>query len=130
MGVRFASTGTIPLSVRSWADSSTVTVADPFRAFGFVTEARAGGEKGMSATYRHLYEIAAEGSGSRITYTLTQLAIARPMLRVALPGVREMTWSLAIPMFAGRGVRNLAALAEERSGTRSGTEVMAPPRAL
>jgi hypothetical protein len=39
----------------------------------------------MSARYRHRYEISPEAGGSRVTYTLTQVTISNPMLRLALP---------------------------------------------
>ena len=48
-----------------------------------------------------------------MTYSLTQLSITNPMLRWALPGLGRMTW-LMTPTYAGRGLRNLLALAEER----------------
>lgn len=111
-GTRFSSTGTIPMSSRRFADLSTVTVAEAPRRFAFTTEARAGS---MTATYGHDYEIEPEASGSRVTYTLSQLAIANPTLRMALPVVRQMTWRVAVPMFAGRGLRNLVTMAEERT---------------
>ena len=114
-GTTFTSTGTIPMSARRWKDRSTVTVADRPRRFEFTTEARAGDGRAMTATYSHRYEISAEGSGSRVVYTLTQLAIANPMLRMALPGIRQLTWRMAIPMFAGRGFRGLLALAADRA---------------
>jgi hypothetical protein len=78
----------------------------------------------MTARYRHRYEISPEAAGSRVTYTLTQLAIADPMLRLALPGIRRLTWGLAIPMLASRGLRNLLAVTEERAVP---TEVTRPP---
>ena len=112
VGTAFSSTGAIPMSARRWEDRSTVTVADPARTFEFTTEGDAGG---MTARYRHRYEISPEAAGSRVTYTLTQLAIANPMLRLALPGIRQLTWRLAIPLLAGRGLRNLLALTEERA---------------
>lgn len=104
------------MSSRRFADRSTVTVAEPSRKFGFTTEARA---SSMTATYSHLYEIEPEGRGVRVTYTLAQLAIANPTLRMGLPGLREMTWKVAVPMFAGRGIRNLLNLAEERENSKS-----------
>jgi hypothetical protein len=120
-GTIFTSTGTIPMSARRWSDRSTVTIADRPRTFEFTTDARAGEGRAMTARYSHRYEIAAEGSGSRVTYTLTQLAVTDPMLRMALPGIRWMTWRVAIPMFAGRGFRSLLALAERSvpSSTRA-----------
>ena len=110
-GATFSSTGTIPMSGRRWQDRSTVTVAERPSAFELVTEGRAGA---MRARYLHSYRITPDGGGCRVTYTLTQLDLVNPMLRLALPGVREMTWRFAIPMFAGRGFRNLLAAAEAR----------------
>jgi uncharacterized protein YndB with AHSA1/START domain len=112
VGTTFTSTGVIPMSRRRWSDRSTVTAADRPVNFEMTTQARAGERRAMSAVYRHRYEISPEASGSRVTYTLTQLAIANPMLRWALPGMRRMTW-LMTPMYAGRGLRNLLALAEQ-----------------
>ncbi len=86
VGSKFSSTGTIPMSARRWQDRSTVTIADRARTFEFTTEAKAGERRAMTACYRHRYEISAAGSGSRLTYTLTQLAIANPMLRMAESG--------------------------------------------
>ena len=56
-----------------------------------------------------------------MTYTLTQQEIANPMLRLALPGVRRLTWRVAIPIFAGRGFRSLLTAAEARASQRTGT---------
>ncbi|MGH7876582.1 MAG: SRPBCC family protein, partial [Candidatus Dormibacteraceae bacterium] len=114
VGTVFHTSGTIPMSARQWSDRSTVTVADRPRTFEFVTEATAG-DNGMTARNEHRYEIRAAGSGSRITYTFAQLAAARPMLRLVLPVMGWMTWRFAIPMFVRRTLRNLAAVAEERS---------------
>jgi hypothetical protein len=107
-GTRFESTGSIPMSGSRWRDQSVVTEATRASTFEFVTEARAGS---TAACYRHRYEIAASGSGSRVTYTMTQESIERPMWRLGLPVVRAMSWRFAIPMFAGRGFRNLLAAA-------------------
>jgi hypothetical protein len=120
VGTAFSSTGTIPMSSRRWEDHSTVTVADRARAFEFTTEAKAGERQAMTARYRHRYEITPEAGGSRVTYTLTQLAIANPMLRMALPGLRQLTWRMAIPMLASRGLRNLVTFAEERAAPAEG----------
>jgi len=113
VGTTFTSTGVIPMSRRSWSDRSTVTAADRPTRFEITTQARAGARDAMTALYRHRYEISPAAGGSRVTYTLTQLSIANPMLRWALPGMRRMTW-LMTPMYSGRGLRNLLALAEER----------------
>ncbi|TMB44023.1 MAG: SRPBCC family protein [Chloroflexi bacterium] len=113
VGTTFSSTGVIPMSGRRWSDRSTVTAADRPLNFEITTQARAGERRAMTAVYRHSYEISPAAGGSRVTYTMTQLSITNPMLRWALPGMGRMTW-LMTPMYAGRGLRNLLALAEER----------------
>jgi len=109
-GTRFSSTGTIPTSAHRWHDESAVTEATRATVFEFLTDAHAGS---TVARYRHRYEIAPSGAGSRVTYTMTQERIERPMWRLGMPGVRTMTWRFAIPMFAGRGFRNLLAAASK-----------------
>jgi hypothetical protein len=116
VGTRFSSTGAVPMSRRHWSDRSMVTVADRPQKFEFTTQARAGERNAMTAGYRHAYEISPEAGGSRVTYRMTQLSITNPMLRLG-PAMSRMTW-LMIPMFAGRGLRNLLALAE-RSKSRT-----------
>ncbi len=111
VGTSFSSTGAIPMSRRHWSDRSTVTVADRPQKFEFTTQARAGERNAMTAVYRHAYEISPDAGGSRVTYRMTQLSITNPILRLG-PGMSRMTW-LMIPMFAGRGLRNLLALAEQ-----------------
>jgi hypothetical protein len=103
-GTVFTTTGSIPMTAKRWEDRSTVTVAARPETFEFVTEARAGA---MTARYMHRYDIAPAQGGSTVTYTMTQEQIARPFLRLGLPVVRQMMWSVGIPMFAGRGFRNL-----------------------
>jgi hypothetical protein len=113
VGTVFATTGTIPMSVRRWEDRSTVTAAVRPSTFEFVTEGQVGrGGNAMIARYRHRYDIASVQGGSTITYTMIQEQIANPFLRLAIPVIRQMMWSVGIPMFAGRGFRNLLADAE------------------
>ena len=115
-GTSFTSTGAIPMSVRTWSDRSTVTIAERPDTFEFVTHATARRtRRSMEATYRHRYEITAAPRGSQVSYTLTQLEASHPFLRMALPVVRAMTWRVGIPFFAGRGFRRLLATAERRA---------------
>ncbi len=115
-GSIFSSTGSIPMSGRRWHDRSTVTVAERPSRFEFRTEASAGEEDSATvATYTHRYDIEPTPGGCRVTYRFTQETIARPMLRLALPGIRDVMWRVGIPMFAGRGFRNLLAVAEVRA---------------
>jgi hypothetical protein len=113
VGTIFATTGAIPMARKRWEDRSTVTVADRSSTFEFVTEGRVGsGPTAMVARYAHRYEIAPVEGGSRVTYAMTQMQIANPALRLGLPVVRDLSWRVMIPMFAGRGFRNLLADAE------------------
>ncbi|MFN2569868.1 MAG: SRPBCC family protein [Candidatus Dormibacteria bacterium] len=108
VGTVFASTGAMPMARKRWEDRSTVTVAARPSTFQFVTAGRAGSSStSMVAQYTHRYEVAPAGGGSIVTYTMTEEHIANPFLRMALPVIRQLTWRLAIPMFAGRGLRNL-----------------------
>ena len=116
VGTAFSSTGAIPMSARRWQDRSIATVATRPTTFQFVTQGRVDLRRGeMLARYVHRYEMLAIPGGCRVTYSMTQEQISNPMLRLALPGVRQMTWIVAIPMFAGRGFRNLLAEAESRA---------------
>src|SRR4029077_2099124 len=91
-GTTFTSTGTIPMSSRRWQDRSTVTAAERPTTFEFVTTATArGGRRTMEATYRHRYEIAATPGGSKVSYTMTELAVSNPILRLGLPVVRDLS---------------------------------------
>ena len=113
IGSIFSSTGSIPMSARRWHDRSTVTLAERPSRFEFKTEARAGdGDSATVATYAHRYDIEPTADGCRVTYRCTQEAIERPMLRLRLPVIRDVMWRVGIPMFAGRGFRNLIALSE------------------
>jgi hypothetical protein len=112
-GATFSSTGSIPMSGRRWNDRSTVTVAVPNSTFEFVTEAQNGsGARAMRATYRHRYDIEPAGPGCRVTYTLVEESVTKPILRMGAPGLRRMTWKFGVPMMAGRGFRNLLRSAE------------------
>jgi hypothetical protein len=116
-GTTFTSTGSIPMSSRRWEDRSKVTAAERPDTFEFVTTACARGtRRSMEATYRHRFEIAATPGGSKVSYSMTQLTMSNPLLRLGLPVVRTLTWRLGIPFMAGRGFRNLVASAEQRAG--------------
>jgi len=120
VGTSFMSTGTIPMSSRRWEDHSKVTVAERSRTFEFVTNATVHrAVRSLEATYRHRYEIVPTPGGSMVTYEMTQLSLANPFLRLSLPVVRTLSWRVALPLMAGRGFRNLLAIAE-RSAHRGG----------
>lgn len=118
VGTTFTSTGTIPMSSRRWRDRSQVTAAERPNTFEFVTTATARGAKSsMEATYRHRYEIVATPGGSKVSYSMTQLKMSNPLLRLGLPVVKNLSWRFAIPFMAGRGFRNLVAIAERHAYT-------------
>jgi hypothetical protein len=119
-GTSFTSTGAIPMSSRIWEDRSTVTMAVRPVCFEFVTHGTVHrSRRSMQATYTHRYEIAAAPGGSDVSYTLTQLEVLNPFLRLALPLVRTLTWRVGIRFLAGRGFRNLLAIAEQGANLES-----------
>lgn len=114
-GTSFTTTGAIPMSSLRWVDRSAVTTAVRPSLFEFVTYATVPGrEPVMRATYAHRYEIAPAAGGSHVRYTLTQLDAVHPILRLRLPVMRTMMWRVGLPFMAGRGFRNLLAMAERR----------------
>ena len=120
VGASFTSTGAIPMSLRKWTDRSTVTIAERPFTFEFLTHATVHRSKrSMEATNRHRYEIAAAPGGSQVSYSLTQLDVSHPLLRLGLPVVRTMTWRMGVPFMAGRGFRNLLATAERGANLQS-----------
>lgn len=113
VGTTFSSTGNMPMTPKRWQDMSRVTRADRPRVFELTTESIVAGRRTMTARYRQRYEFSPEAGGTRLTYTLTQLAMTNPMPRFGLPGIRQLSWRVSIKL-ATRGIRNLLALAEER----------------
>jgi hypothetical protein len=114
-GSVFSSTGSIPGSGRRFDDRSRVTVAERPSVFEFVTEAVVPGRRPMRATYRHRYELEANGDGCRVRYTFRQEDLVDPMLRLSLPIVRDMSWKVGMPMMMRPGLRNLVRAAEARA---------------
>jgi uncharacterized protein YndB with AHSA1/START domain len=114
VGVEFATTGSDGKTAR-WSDRSVVTEATRPRVFEFVTEGRRDGKPGSRSwllTAVHRYTIAAEGSGSRVTYTeeLTRL--------VGAPWILRSRWLSPLifrvsAKYMRRGFDGLLALAEE-----------------
>src|SRR5260370_29827537 len=115
VGTTFASTGTIPMSVRRWKDRSTVTAADRRRTFEFITDARAGDRNAMTARYRHRYEISSDPAGSRGPYSLTELPIPHPLLHITLVGLRQTTWPGGVDVTRRARLRPRATLAPGRA---------------
>jgi hypothetical protein len=121
VGSEFTTTGADPMG--RFTDRSVVTMADPPRLFEFVTEARLTTKKGGVADWTnvHRYEIRPTDDGCTISYSLRIARIS------ALPGM--LSWfnvpvlgslmTRAAASLPKKGLRNLAAMAEERTGTRA-----------
>jgi hypothetical protein len=117
VGDEFSTTGADPMG--RFTDRSVVTEATPPTAFEFVTEAILTTKKGATSVWTdvHRYEIAPEGRGCRIAYTLRVTRIS------ALPGMlRIFNWPVLSSMgvraaagMAAKGIANLSAMAEERT---------------
>ena len=127
VGSTWSSVGTLPMNRHGWHDHSRVTVADGPQRFEYVTEARiprSGGKADREATYRHRYDICPEGdSGSRVSYTITEERTVDPLLRFALPGVRQVALRVGVRYMAWRGLRNIAKMAERlATGKANGVE--------
>lgn len=118
VGTVFTSRGEIPMSWQRWEDRSTVTIAARPSTFEFVTDARARGfGREMATRLVHRYDIAPSDGGSLVTYTVTEQRVSDPMLRFAIPGLRDITWWMARPMFAN-GLRNLIRAASRADASR------------
>ena len=117
VGTEFATTGSDPMG--GFSDRSVVTEATRPSVFEFVTEASLHTKKGARAdwTVVHRYELAPSGTGCRIAYTVRIARIsALPGLLALLnaPGLSALVMKASAGV-ARRGVRNLAALAEEQA---------------
>lgn len=116
VGAGWSSRGRIPMHRQQFDDASRVMVADGPHCFEYVTQsriARSRSRPSREGTYRHRYEIVPQqGNRSRITYTISEQRSVHPLLRVAVPGVRNFMWATGVRLMARRGVRNIAASAE------------------
>jgi uncharacterized protein YndB with AHSA1/START domain len=116
VGTEFGTVGADPMG--RFEDRSVVTEAVRPETLEFVTEARLHTKRGRAVdwTVIHRYELApAEGSGCRIRYTtrITRVSELPGLLRtMALPGLGALAMKGSAPV-GRRGLRNLAAMAEE-----------------
>lgn len=120
VGTEFETEGADPMG--RFHDRSVVTEASRPTAFEFVTEARLATKKGkvIDWTLVHRYEIDRAGDGSRITYTVTVSRISElpgmlAVFKVPLLSGLAMKASSSV---GGRGLGNLARMAEERASAR------------
>ena len=119
VGTEFQTTGAD--SMGRFADSSVVTEASRPSLFEFVTEARLSTKKGkvVEWTNVHRYELARQGEGCRVSYTLRVVRISELPGALAIfkvPGLRSLGLKLS-GSYARKGLRNLVRMAEERAGT-------------
>jgi hypothetical protein len=119
VGTEFLTTGADPMG--TFEDRSVVTEAIPGKALEFVTEAHLTTKKGKVADWTnvHRYELAPDGDGCGIVYTIriTRISELPGMLALfKVPGLRTLALKASSGV-ARRGVRNLARLAESRSAT-------------
>ena len=120
VGTEFRSTGADPMG--SFADSSVVTEATRPGVFEFVTEARLTTKKGkvVEWTNVHRYELASQGEGCRVSYTIRMVRISElpgALVMFKISGLRSLGLKMS-GSAARRGLRNLIRLAEERAGAR------------
>jgi hypothetical protein len=120
VGTEFRTTGNDPMG--TFDDASIVTETTRPSVFEFVTEARQALKKGETVEWTnvHRYELEPKDAGCTIRYTFRVVRLSRlkgmlvlfkvPVLSAALRSV----WRAII----GRGLRNLAQVAEERAQTR------------
>jgi hypothetical protein len=121
-GMVFESVGKIPMMSTRFLNHNTVTRADRPALFEITTEARIPWRNRPhgEGTFVNRFEIAADGTGSRVTYRLLQMRLREPAWGLRYPGLRSITARVWVPIWCGRGFRNLLRLAEERSRTRDG----------
>jgi len=119
VGTEFRTEGADPMG--RFTDASVVTEADRPRVFEFVTEAHLATKKGRGVDWTnvHRYELSPQGPrGCRIDYRIRITRISELPGMLAMFNVPVLS-AIAIKASEGvarRGVRNLAALAEERAG--------------
>jgi hypothetical protein len=124
VGTEFRSTGADAMG--RFDDSSVVTEASRPSLFEFVTEARLSTKKGkvVEWTNVHRYELTSSGSGCRVAYTLQTVRIselAGGLAMFKIPGLRALGLRIT-SSYAKRGLRNLARLAEGRTGSHGKEE--------
>jgi hypothetical protein len=121
VGLEFESTGSIPGSRHRFQDKSRVTEMIPNKLFEFRTDSTVelSDSRAMEAEYVHRYELFPDGDGCRVKYTFRQEKVSNPMLRLALPIVRTMTWKFGMPFMMKGGFNNLLHDAE-RQASRNG----------
>jgi hypothetical protein len=114
VGTSFTSSGTAENG--TFRDRSQVTVATPPTAFVIETDAHLDRTRGRpwDAHFSHRYDIAPDGTGSRITYTET-IERVNYVPYWLQPGIRSL-FKIYVNRADRKQLGNLARLAEERAG--------------
>jgi hypothetical protein len=122
-GTEYESVGKIPMMSTRWLNRNTVTKADRPTVFEVTTEGRIPWPKRPhgEGTFINRFEIAPDGTGSRVTYRSRQLRFREPPWGLRYPILRSITARIWIPIWYARGFRNLLRLAAERSRDRGGS---------
>ena len=120
VGTEFRTKGADPTGI--FTDSSVVTEASRPGAFEFVTEAHLERKKGRPVDWTnvHRYEIAPEGSGCRIGYTIRIVRLSDlsgSMAVFKVPGLRALALKVSAS-YLRRGLKNLVRMAQERAEAR------------
>jgi hypothetical protein len=114
VGTSFTSSGSAENG--TFHDRSQVTVATPPTAFVIETDAHLDRTRGKpwDAHFVHRYDIAPDGTGSRITYTET-IERVNYIPYWLQPGIRSI-FKVYVNRADHKQLQNLARLAEERAG--------------
>jgi uncharacterized protein YndB with AHSA1/START domain len=116
-GTVYTSVGTIPMMSARWENTNTVTQANRPHLFEITTEGRIKWPKGADGegTFVNRFEITPDGTGSKVVYRSHQFRFLNPPWGLRYPVLRNMTYRINIPVWYGRGFRNMLKMAEERS---------------
>jgi hypothetical protein len=121
VGTVFESVGRIPMNKARWHNHNTVTSAVRPSVFEITTEGRIPWSKRAAGegTFVNRFEIAPDGTGSRVTLTIKQLRFRNPPWGLRYPIMRSVTARVWIPIWLHRGFRKLLRMAEERAPVRT-----------
>jgi hypothetical protein len=122
-GTEFESVGKIPMMSTRWLNRNTVTKADRPTVFEVTTESRIPWRNRPhgEGTFINRFEIVPDRTGSRVTYRSRQLRFREPPWGLRYPILRSITARIWVPIWYGRGFRNLLRLAAERARDRGGS---------
>jgi Polyketide cyclase / dehydrase and lipid transport len=125
-GIRFTSTGRIPMSRARFDNRNEVTKTDRPRLFEITTESTIAWSKRPHAEGRFVntFEITPDGEVSRVVYRSEQLRFREPPWGLRYPLLRSVTARIWIPIWSRRGFRNVLRMAEDgREFTSPGPSV-------